>query len=88
MAGRLKEKYGKPACVITYVENTQGVLEGRGSGRSVPGIHIAQAFIDARNEGLLEKGGGHAMAAGFTLLRDKEELFKFGIYLQIALNAR
>lgn len=63
VAGRLKDKYGKPACIITTSETG----EMRGSGRSVPGIHIALAFIDARNAGILEKGGGHAMAGGFTL---------------------
>ncbi|MEM7651256.1 MAG: DHH family phosphoesterase, partial [Pseudomonadota bacterium] len=57
VAGRLKEKYGTPACVVALVENEKGVLEGRGSGRSVPGVHIAQAFIDARNEEIIEKGG-------------------------------
>ena len=40
VAGRLKDKYGKPACVITFTENGAGVREGRGSGRSVPGINI------------------------------------------------
>ena len=72
VAGRLKEKYSKPACVITFAENG----EGRGSGRSITGIHIAQAFIDARNAGLLVKGGGHAMAGGFTVASEKIEEFK------------
>ncbi len=71
VAGRLKEKYAKPACVVTYAHDLSGRKEGRGSGRSVPGIHIAQSFIDARNAGLLEKGGGHAMAGGFTVLPEK-----------------
>lgn len=76
VAGRIKEKYAKPSCVITYTPNTDGVIEGRGSGRSVPGIHIAQAFIDARLAGLLEKGGGHAMAGGFTITPDNIEAFR------------
>jgi single-stranded-DNA-specific exonuclease len=71
VAGRLKEKFKKPACVVTFAENKDGVPEGRGSGRSVAGIHIAQAFIDARHLGLVEKGGGHAMAGGFTVSPDK-----------------
>ena len=71
VAGRLKERYNKPACVVTYACDLSGRREGRGSGRSVPGIHIAQSFIDARNAGLLEKGGGHAMAGGFTVLPEK-----------------
>lgn len=82
VAGRLKEKYGKPACVISFDEN-----EGKGSGRSVAGIHIAQAFIDARNAGLLEKGGGHAMAGGFTVKADKLEEFKIFMRQHIAAQA-
>lgn len=67
VAGRLKEKYGRPAVVVTYAPGEGGRLEGRGSGRSVPGINMGAAFIDARKAGLLRKGGGHAMAAGFTV---------------------
>lgn len=78
VAGRLKERFGKPSCVVTYACDLSGRKEGRGSGRSVNGIHIAQAFIDARLAGLLEKGGGHAMAGGFTVLPDKlPELHEF-----------
>ena len=78
VAGQIKEKYQKPACVVTYAHDLSGKKEGRGSGRSIPGIHIAQSFIDARNEGLLEKGGGHAMAGGFAVEPDKvEELRTF-----------
>ena len=73
VAGRLKERYKKPACVVTYAHDLSGKKEGRGSGRSIPGVHIAQAFIDARGAGLLEKGGGHAMAGGFTVLPEKVE---------------
>jgi single-stranded-DNA-specific exonuclease len=83
VAGRLKDKYSKPVCVITYAEG-----EGRGSGRSVPGIHIAQAFIDARNEGLLVKGGGHAMAGGFTIERDKLPAFREFICAHIQKQAQ
>ena len=68
VAGRLAEKYKKPAAVIAYAPGHDHALEGRGSGRSVPGVNIAAAFIDARNAGLIVKGGGHAMAAGYTIL--------------------
>jgi single-stranded-DNA-specific exonuclease len=71
VAGRLKERFGKPAIVVTFAENTSGVLEGRGSGRSIPGVNMAQAFMDARAAGLLIKGGGHAMAGGFTVMPDR-----------------
>lgn len=71
VAGRLKEQYDKPSCVVTYTHDLSGKVEGRGSGRSIPGVDIAKAFIDARGAGLLEKGGGHAMAGGFTVLPEK-----------------
>lgn len=83
VAGRLKEKYGKPAVCITYAPGETGGLEGRGSGRSVIGVNMGGAFIAARNEGLLVKGGGHAMAAGFTLLPEKLNEFSEFLYQNI-----
>jgi len=83
VAGRLKEKYGKPACLVAFAENEKGEIEGRGSGRSIPGVHIAQAFIDARNEGIIEKGGGHAMAGGFTVAKDNVPAFQVFLYAHI-----
>jgi single-stranded-DNA-specific exonuclease len=71
VAGRLKEKYGKPAVCVTYAPGPDGALEGRGSGRSILGVNLGAAFIEARNDGLLLKGGGHAMAAGFTVMADR-----------------
>jgi len=68
VAGRLKERYGRPACVIAF----DGDI-GKGSGRSVIGLDLGAAIIAARQAGLLVAGGGHAMAAGFTLERDKLE---------------
>lgn len=86
VAGRLKEKYGKPAVVITYApgDETGGMMEGRGSGRSVPGANMGAAFIAARNEGLLLKGGGHAMAAGFTVLPERVDDFTAFLYDNIS----
>lgn len=75
VAGRLKEKYQKPAVAITYAMNEKGQREGRGSGRSIQGLNIGQAFIEAKDAGLLLKGGGHAMAAGFTVDPSKENDF-------------
>lgn len=65
VAGRLKERYNRPACVIA-IEGP----EGKGSGRSVPGLDLGAAVIAARQSGLLTRGGGHAMAAGFSVPRD------------------
>jgi single-stranded-DNA-specific exonuclease len=75
VAGNLKERYGKPAICITYAPGDEFSMEGRGSGRSIPGVNLGAAFIDARNAGFLVKGGGHAMAAGFTVLPEKVEAF-------------
>ena len=75
VAGRLKEEFGKPSVVVTYAVGQSGKLEGRGSGRSVEGVNLGAAFIEARNAGLLLKGGGHAMAAGFTVEPEQEEAF-------------
>jgi single-stranded-DNA-specific exonuclease len=68
VAGQLKEKYGKPACCIAFAPGMDGRMEGRGSGRSVSGFNLAALFMMAREKGLVLKGGGHAMAAGFTVL--------------------
>jgi single-stranded-DNA-specific exonuclease len=84
VAGRLVEKYKKPAAVIAYAPGHDNALEGRGSGRSVPGINIAAAFIDARNAGLIVKGGGHAMAAGFTILPEQIPAFRAFLYDHVA----
>ncbi|MGP1394652.1 MAG: single-stranded-DNA-specific exonuclease RecJ [Inquilinaceae bacterium] len=62
VAGRLKDRYNRPACVVALEDGV-----GRGSGRSVPGIDLGAAVIEAWQAGLLEAGGGHAMAAGFTV---------------------
>jgi len=61
VAGRLKEKFNRPALVA-------GIADGvaKGSGRSVPGLDLGGAVIAARQAGLLVTGGGHPMAAGFS----------------------
>jgi single-stranded-DNA-specific exonuclease len=63
VAGRLKEKMGRPAIVIALGEN--GI--GKGSGRSVAGVDLGAAVLAAKDHGLLVAGGGHAMAAGLTV---------------------
>ena len=47
----------------------------KGSGRSVAGVNLGAAVLEARREGLLTTGGGHAMAAGFSLPADRLALF-------------
>jgi len=68
VASRLKERYNRPACVIAFDEKT-GL--GVGSGRSVTGVDLGACILAASQAGLLVKGGGHAMAAGFTVASDK-----------------
>lgn len=69
VAGRIKEKTGKPSIVIAL--DNDGT--GKGSGRSIAGVDLGAAIIAAREAGLLVAGGGHAMAAGLTVAADKVE---------------
>jgi single-stranded-DNA-specific exonuclease len=71
VAGRLKERFGKPA----FVAGFEGGM-GRGSARSIPGIDIGAIMRTAREAGVIESGGGHAMAAGFSLMQDQLEGFR------------
>ncbi len=67
IASRLKDYARRPAFAIAF--NPNGV--GTGSGRSVPGFDLGRLVREAAEAGLLVKGGGHAMAAGITVERDK-----------------
>jgi single-stranded-DNA-specific exonuclease len=64
VAGRIKEKTGKPALIIALDQDTR---MGKGSGRSISGVDLGAAIIGAKDKGLLIAGGGHAMAAGLTV---------------------
>lgn len=68
VAGRLRERWRKPVIVIG-VDPVTGV--GKGSGRSQPGMNLGRAVQAAWEEGVLIAGGGHAMAAGLTMHRDR-----------------
>ncbi|HET8750711.1 MAG TPA: DHHA1 domain-containing protein, partial [Sphingomicrobium sp.] len=63
VAGRLKERFGRPAIVISQCDDGTG----KGSGRSISGVDLGAAVLAAKDSGLLVGGGGHAMAAGLTL---------------------
>ncbi|TYC63182.1 single-stranded-DNA-specific exonuclease RecJ [Rhodobacterales bacterium] len=67
IASRLKEAHRRPSFAIAYDRNGKGT----GSGRSINGVDLGKAVRRAVEEGLLEKGGGHAMAAGLTVMREK-----------------
>jgi len=81
VAARLKEKFGRPAFAIALEPG--GI--GTGSGRSIPGVDIGRAVRRAVADGLLVKGGGHAMAAGVTLR--KGALAALRAYLEATLAA-
>jgi single-stranded-DNA-specific exonuclease len=74
VAARLKERFNVPACAVTFLGEN-----GKGSGRSVPGVNLGAAILAAREAGVLLTGGGHAMAAGFTL--ERRDLSRFCAFL-------
>jgi single-stranded-DNA-specific exonuclease len=80
VAARLKERFGRPAFAIALEPG--GI--GTGSGRSVPGVDLGRVVRQAVGEGLLIKGGGHAMAAGVTLRKDA--LAPFRAFLEDSLS--
>lgn len=69
VAGRIKEKSGRPALVVALDADEAG--NGKGSGRSIPGVDLGAAIIAAREAGLLVAGGGHAMACGLTVAPER-----------------
>ena len=71
VAARLKERYERPACVVALAHGI-----GKGSGRSVAGLPLGPAVIAARQAGLLLDGGGHAMAAGFTVAAERVDALR------------
>ncbi len=79
VASRLKEKFSRPAFAIALEPG--GI--GTGSGRSISGVDLGKTVRQAVADGLLIKGGGHAMAAGITLR--KERLAEFRAYAEAAL---
>lgn len=81
VAARLREKFGRPAFAIAL---EPGGL-GTGSGRSIAGVDLGRVVRHAVREGILVKGGGHAMAAGVTLR--KSGLAPFRAYLEETLGA-
>jgi len=67
LASRLKDRFKRPAFAIAF----DGMGKGSGSGRSISGVDLGAVVRSALNEEILEKGGGHAMAAGLTVKKDK-----------------
>ena len=71
VAARIKEKYNKPTILISLNENI-----GKGSARSVFGFDIGSLILKAVQLGIVEKGGGHKMAGGFTINKKNINSFK------------
>ncbi len=71
-ASRLKEHFDKPAVVISWDKDKTG----KASARSVSGINIGQVIIAAKQLGLITKGGGHSMAAGFSIEYERLQEFQ------------
>ena len=81
VASRLKEKFQRPAFAIALAGKT-----GTGSGRSIAGVDLGSAVRRAVETGILIKGGGHAMAAGITIQR--ERLGEFRAFLEDKLATK
>ena len=78
VAGRLKDKYNLPVFALSIENN-----EVKGSSRSVQGVDLGTLVMNAIQEGILSRGGGHPMAAGFSLNKDKLDDFKNYLKKQI-----
>ncbi|KQT86282.1 single-stranded-DNA-specific exonuclease RecJ [Aurantimonas sp. Leaf443] len=72
IAARLKERHRRPAFAIAFDETGKG----SGSGRSVAGVDLGRMVREAVSRGILQKGGGHAMAAGVTIRRESLGAFR------------
>ena len=84
VAARLVDRFQRPACVIAW----DGKNEGTGSLRSIAGVDIGSAVRAAVAAGHLAKGGGHAMAAGLTVARDRLEALQAFMHQRLARQAR
>lgn len=71
VAGKLKERYNLPSFVMSIEDD-----EVKGSARSIPQVDLGALVMSAKEKGLLTKGGGHTMAAGFSLEKEKIEEFR------------
>jgi single-stranded-DNA-specific exonuclease len=83
VASRLKDRIHRPSFVFALGKD--GLLKG--SGRSIPGFHLRDALdlVSKRHPGVLQRFGGHAMAAGCTIAREHLDTFESGLQ-QVALE--
>lgn len=82
VAGRVRERYNRP--VVAFAEAGKGELKG--SARSIPGVHIRDVLehLALCHTGLIERFGGHAMAAGLTLARERIDDFRVAFTEEVA----
>ena len=71
IAGKLKDKFNKPVFVISFDENGFG----KGSARSIKGLHIGEVINEAVQKGILVVGGGHAKAGGLSIYKENIDNF-------------
>jgi len=85
LASRVKEKFNRP--VIAFADANDSGNEIKGSARSIKGFHIRDALdaVASSNPGMISKFGGHAMAAGLSLEKDKLQDFTEAFQKQAAL---
>jgi single-stranded-DNA-specific exonuclease len=96
VASRLTERFGRPSCIIAWEEGGRdgGVGSGQGGGagtgslRSIAGVDIGAAVRAAVAAGHLAKGGGHAMAAGLSVARDRLDALRAFLVERLAAPAR
>lgn len=83
VAGKLKERYNLPSFVMSIEDD-----EVKGSARSISGVDLGALIIAAKEKGVITKGGGHTMAAGFSLTEEQIPLFRefAGAYVAKSLN--
>ena len=86
LASRIKEKFHRP--VIAFADAGNGEIKG--SGRSIPGLHLRDVLdaVSKQHTGLIDKFGGHAMAAGLTIKQHRFEDFKKAFDQQVSLVMR
>jgi single-stranded-DNA-specific exonuclease len=86
LASRIKEKYHRP--VFAFADAGNGEIKG--SGRSIPGLHMRDVLdsISKQHKNLIDKFGGHAMAAGLTMKQDKFTLFQQAFNEQVSAILR
>ena len=84
VAGRLRERFSRPALVMGLAPDGAHGRVAKGSGRSMRGVDLGRAIVKAESEGLVLKGGGHAMAVGLTAL--ETQLKELGAFLNSELG--